>query len=213
MNECNDLRCVKERIELQEVHRNVVEDDHQHEQIGRAEDVEVLEHDEISAEIAALSQHLLRGIEFRCDESSVRLLNVRVLDEDQEQHLTEVSEETDVEHDIGLRNETAAVIEGVANRVHRVRNNCENSVEGQVLIHQEKEVAPVCFISNKLIQYCLITIKLTVSKIMLYVHQAKSFTTRYASILAHKVKMPQIIPTIHEINHKNDILAGNCSKV
>lgn len=142
----SDLRSIKERVQLQEVHGDVVRDDHGHEQIWRAEEVEVLEHDQISTEVAALREHLLSGIEFGRDEAAVGLLNMRVLDEDQKQHLAKMREETDVEHDVGLRNETAAVVEGVANRVHRVRNNRENSVESQVLIHQEKEIAPVCCI-------------------------------------------------------------------
>ena len=76
---------------------------------------------------------------------------MRILDEDQKQHLTKMSEKTDVEHDVRLRYETAAVIERVANRIHRVRNNRENPIERQVLIHQEKEIAPICFRNINLI--------------------------------------------------------------
>lgn len=37
----------------------------------------------------------------------------------------------------------AYVITGVPNRVHRMRCHFENTIEGQILVNQEKEVSPV----------------------------------------------------------------------
>mmetsp|Transcript_17231 Transcript_17231/g.28499 ORF Transcript_17231/g.28499 Transcript_17231/m.28499 type:complete len:302 (+) Transcript_17231:1087-1992(+) len=68
---------------------------------------------------------------------------MRVLDDAQEGDLHAMSKETDVKNDVGLGDETGSIKEGITNSVHRVREHGKDAIEGEVLVDEEEEIAPV----------------------------------------------------------------------
>lgn len=66
-----------------------------------------------------------------------------VFNEAQEDELTEVCKERHVKHRVGARDEREAVVEGIADRVHWMREEGKDAVEGEVRLYEEEEVAPV----------------------------------------------------------------------
>mmetsp|Transcript_23523 Transcript_23523/g.40616 ORF Transcript_23523/g.40616 Transcript_23523/m.40616 type:complete len:410 (+) Transcript_23523:440-1669(+) len=74
----------------------------------------------------------------------VRLGNVRVLDEDQENHLAHVSPDGHVQHRVTVGDHCGAVVEAVPHGVHRVREHLKDPVKNQlVAVQQEEEIAPI----------------------------------------------------------------------
>lgn len=49
----------------------------------------------------------------------------------------------DVEHRVGACDQTEAIVEGITDSVHGMREEGEDSVEGQVGLDEEEEVSPV----------------------------------------------------------------------
>jgi len=54
-----------------------------------------------------------------------------------------VCQKTDVKDRVGLGRETQTVVERVTHSVHRVGEEREHAVEGQVLVDEEEEISPV----------------------------------------------------------------------
>ena len=77
------------------------------------------------------------------ERCSINLLNVRILDKDQEQQLEHVSTETHHNDLLTSRNETQAIVEGIAHSVHGMRKHLKDAIKCQILLEQKKEITPV----------------------------------------------------------------------
>mmetsp|Transcript_22942 Transcript_22942/g.25465 ORF Transcript_22942/g.25465 Transcript_22942/m.25465 type:complete len:361 (-) Transcript_22942:393-1475(-) len=77
------------------------------------------------------------------DCAPVRSLNVRFLHKHEESNLQEVRGDADEEHCVRAGDERVAVIQRVAHGVHRVGEQFEDAVEGELEVFAEEEIAPV----------------------------------------------------------------------
>mmetsp|Transcript_58896 Transcript_58896/g.105012 ORF Transcript_58896/g.105012 Transcript_58896/m.105012 type:complete len:304 (+) Transcript_58896:1052-1963(+) len=74
----------------------------------------------------------------------VSFLDMRILDEYQEDHLTNVSKDRNPQHCIAVADHRVTVVETVSHSVHRMREHLEDAIEYKLLtIKQEEEITPI----------------------------------------------------------------------
>ena len=117
-----------------------VDENEDGEDVCRAEGRQVEEEDHVFSVVDAC---LGSGLGVGGAHLAVDLLDVRVLDVDEEDHLQDVRKHRGVEHHVRLRHQGDPVVEAVPHRVHRVGEHLEDAIKGQVRLNREEEVPPV----------------------------------------------------------------------
>lgn len=69
--------------------------------------------------------------------------HTRIFYKDQECQLQHVCQKANGKHCIWARNDTQAIVKGIANSVHGMGKHLENTIKCQILVEQKEKVTPI----------------------------------------------------------------------